>query len=475
MKNARIDAGRLLLATLIAATPLHAQDHGDHSHGPGEEHDHAGAPPPPNPELPPGMVAIPRAVRDNLGITFAKVERRVVQGTLRLPGRFEATPQSTSEYRAGARGLVTLAARQYDRVAEGDLLFRIESEAWRDVQSRLSQAQLAAELIDEQEQAAARAVETARSGVETWRARAATLRELQVQGAAQASQLADANSQLAVAEGALAEALARSQALRIESLGLRRAEGGNPRFEMALREAATLFGADEGWLLEESDGRPRWQTLRGVEVRARRSGVVELLGTTGGGLVESGGLVVRTVEPKEVRFRAFALQADIGLVEDGASVRIVPPHGGIATYTESLEATIMVGIEADPGERTFDLVATPSAADLPAWARPGVAAFLEVVLAGSSDPEFAVPLGAVVNDGLERILFLRDRSNPDRARRVVADIGADDGRWIVVNSGVRPGDEVVVDGVHELKMTVSGSQQQGGHFHSDGTFHVGEE
>lgn len=471
MKRTRIDAGFLLLATLIAVPPLHAQDRAN----PGKEQERADAPPPADPELPPGMVAIPRAVRDNLGITFAKVEHRVVQGTLRLPGRFEATPQATSEYRAGARGQVTLLAKQYDRVAEGDPLFRIESEVWRDVQNRLSQAQLAAELIDERENAAARAVEAARSGVEVWRSRVSTLRELQGQGATQASQLADANSQLAAAEGTLADSLARSQELRIESLALRDSGGGNPRFAVALREAATLFGAGEGWLLEESEGRPRWQTLRGIEIRARRSGVVEFFGTTDGGLVEGGDLVARTVESKEVRFRAFALQADLGLVADGAGVRIVPPHGWIATYTESLDATVTVGVEADPDERTIDLVAMPTETDLPAWARPGVAAFAEIVLAGSSDPEFAIPLGAVANDGLERIIFLRDRSNPDRVRRVVADLGADDGRWIAINSGVRPGDEVVVDGVHELKMTVSGSQQQGGHFHSDGTFHAGEE
>jgi multidrug efflux pump subunit AcrA (membrane-fusion protein) len=190
--------------------------------------------------------------------------------------------------------------------------------------------------------------------------------------------------------------------------------------------------------------------------------------------VQEGDLVVEVIDPAAVRFRGFALQADISMIQDGANVRIVPPHGGIASYTEVVEAAMRLGTEADPDERTIDLVATPTGGDLPAWARPGVAAFVEVVTRGWEDSELAIPLGAVATDGLERVFFLRDRANPDQVRRVVADLGADDGRWIVVNSGVRPGDEVVLSGVHELRLTGSGKEQQGGHFHSDGTFHEAE-
>ena len=56
-----------------------------------------------------------------------------------------------------------------------------------------------------------------------------------------------------------------------------------------------------------------------------------------------------------------------------------------------------------------------------------------------------------------------------------ADLGATDGRWVVIQSGVRAGDEVVVDGVYQLMLATSGSAANGGHFHSDGTFHEGKE
>ena len=469
MNTTRKRATWLLAAWLLPAAGLLAQDpHAGHGHGPGEGHEEE------EPMAPPGMIAIPQGVRDNLGITFATVERRVVQETMRLPGRFELAPHARTEHRAGARGRVELLARQYEPVAPGDLLFRLESTRWAELQRELAEAELAARMLAPREQATTRAREAAEQGVQVWRERLARLRELRESGAAQAPQIAEASAALAEAEGRLAEALAREQELAVEAFAVRDAGGANARFQVALREAATIMGCEEGWLLEDVEGRPRWQALRALEVRARRAGVASIVAVADGGLVQEGDLVVEVIDPAAVRFRGFALQADISMIQDGASVRIVPPHGGIASYTEVVEATMRLGTEADPDERTIDLVATPTTGDLPAWARPGVAAFVEVVTRGWGDSELAIPLGAVATDGLERVFFLRDREDPDQVRRVVADLGADDGRWVVVNSGLRPGDEVVLSGVYELRLTGSGKEQQGGHFHSDGSFHEAE-
>jgi hypothetical protein len=55
-----------------------------------------------------------------------------------------------------------------------------------------------------------------------------------------------------------------------------------------------------------------------------------------------------------------------------------------------------------------------------------------------------------------------------------ADLGIGDGKWVVVKSGVKEGDEVVLDGVYELKLASGGQggPDAGGHFHADGTFHA---
>ncbi len=86
-----------------------------------------------------------------------------------------------------------------------------------------------------------------------------------------------------------------------------------------------------------------------------------------------------------------------------------------------------------------------------------------------------MPLHAVVRDGLTPIIFKRDPKDPDKVIRMEADLGIDDGRWVVVKSGVKEGDEVVLDGVYQLMLATSGTAAKGGHFHSDGTFHEGED
>jgi hypothetical protein len=78
-----------------------------------------------------------------------------------------------------------------------------------------------------------------------------------------------------------------------------------------------------------------------------------------------------------------------------------------------------------------------------------------------------------VKDGIVHVYFRRDPKNPNQAIRVEADMGADDGRWVVINSGLMRSDEVVLDGAYELKLATSqsGASQRGGHFHADGSFH----
>ena len=50
------------------------------------------APPPTN------RIDLPATVRQNLGITFAKVEKRRVSSTIRVPGSFELQPSARREY-----------------------------------------------------------------------------------------------------------------------------------------------------------------------------------------------------------------------------------------------------------------------------------------------------------------------------------------------------------------------------------------
>jgi multidrug efflux pump subunit AcrA (membrane-fusion protein) len=83
----------------------------------------------------------------------------------------------------------------------------------------------------------------------------------------------------------------------------------------------------------------------------------------------------------------------------------------------------------------------------------------------------------VQQDGLAPVFFRRDPKDSNKAIRTNADLGIDDGRWVVVHSGLRAGDEIILDGAFQLMLasTQSGGTPAGGHFHADGTFHSGDE
>jgi hypothetical protein len=205
--------------------------------------------------------------------------------------------------------------------------------------------------------------------------------------------------------------------------------------------------------------------------RAAGEGVVDRVALTNGAYAEAAALVLSTVVPDQVRFRAVALQSDGNRLRDGMKAMIVPPAGhGDAPLT----GTLHLGLEADPDERTMDVIVTPHARAR--WARAGVTAHAEAVLDETEEPQLAVPRAAVIQDGLAMVIFRRNPDNPDEAIRLEADLGIDDGQWVVVESGLREGDEVVLDGIYELKLSGSGKgAAAGGHFHADGTFHAGDE
>jgi hypothetical protein len=213
-----------------------------------------------------------------------------------------------------------------------------------------------------------------------------------------------------------------------------------------------------------------------IEVAALAPGVVDALHAIAGSFVESSGPVLTTVQPELVRFRAHGLQSDLGRLADGLPATVVAPQGGSLGDAESVAGTLALAPTADAERRTIELILTPRP-DLPApsWARAGVAAFLEIVLGGNGGEELAIPLACVARDGTHSIIFRRDPADPDQAIRMEADLGVDDGRWIVIKSGVAEGNQVVLDGVYQLMVATSGSVTRGGHFHPDGTFHEGDE
>lgn len=408
-------------------------------------------------------IDIPATVRSNLGITFAKVERRRVDSTIRVPGAFELQPLARHEYRLSLPGTVQLEVDQYQRVEPGDLLYRFRSPEWPELQHEI--------IMGEQD------IESARADIEVERARIDEAERRVAIMLERLSSLTEAEIRNADLEAEVAQLEASLPRLSAE-LGQAETTLANAERtrEHALHRASTATGISEERLAADAEHQgqavPAYRTIDWIEVRATEPGVVEMLALTDGSFGEAPSLVLSTIDPSKVRFRAMALQSDLVRLGTTPEARIVPPSTPGIPLSDGVDAVVTIGLEAHPEQRTVTLLATP--AEGRAWIRPGVSAFLEVVAETTGGPALAIPRTAIVKDGIAHVFFRRDPKDPNKAIRVEADMGVDDGRWVVINSGISLNDEVVLDGAYELKLASqqSGTTQKGGHFHADGTFHA---
>ncbi|MEQ8770475.1 MAG: hypothetical protein RIB60_08200 [Phycisphaerales bacterium] len=407
-------------------------------------------------------IDIPQTVRSNLGITFAPVERRWVESTIRVPGAFELQPLARHEYRMALPGRVSIEVDQFQAVQPGDLLYRFESPEWPELQHEI--------IVGEQDIEAANAeIEVARAKIGEAERRLELIRERLSSLSATGIRSADLETQAAEIDASLPRL--RAELGQAET----KLANANRTREHALHRASAATNIDESRLTDavEHDGQrvPAYRTIDWIDVRAAEAGIVEALALTDGAFAEAPSLVLSTVDPSKVRFRAMALQADLARLGGDLSARIVPPVSPEISAGDGVPAAVRIGLEAHPEQRTVTLLATPE--EPRAWIRPGVSAFLEVVVESAGRPALAIPRAAIVKDGIVHVFFRRDPQDPNKAIRVEADMGVDDGRWVAISSGLALNDEVVLDGAYELKLASqqSGVNQKGGHFHADGTFH----
>jgi hypothetical protein len=416
---------------------------------------------------PTNRIDIPPGVRQNLGITFVEVERRPVRRTVRLPGQFELKPDARREYHVMLPGRIDLLVEQFAEVQAGDPLFRVDSAEWQRLKS-----DLAAALNDMRKSHAELAVAEAKY-TESTQAIAFTEQRI--------AKLADANVRQVQLEAELATARNGLPRLEAEVEAARTGfDAAHINYDVLISTAMSITGlqrpqldwdhADHG---HTGQGAPPWQEINLLTVHAEAKGVVDVVAVTHRGWAETGGLIVTTVNPANVRFHADALQTDIGLFIDGQEARIAPPQGGTIDLQDTADGRIQVGYQAHVEQRTLPILVEPTT--IPKWAKPGVTAYLEVFVSGDSKPVLAIPEAAVIRDGLDMIFFRRDPADPNKVIRTAADLGLDDGRWVEVLSEVQLGDEIVLGGVYPLMLasSTSGQRTKGGHFHADGTFHAG--
>jgi hypothetical protein len=447
---------RIVFLVVMSLAMTVGCDREDHAHTSDDGDDH-GEEPTAAKVAPTNRVDIPAAVRGNLGVTFAKVEYRKVAQTLRVPGRFELLPTARREYRTPLAGRVEVLVSQYQRVDVGTPLYRVDSPAWRELHEQIAATEARVQSMAPIREAHRRHETVLSDKVALWQDRLKQLEELRSAGGGSAAQSTEARATLNATQAELADVMEKEAELEAQQ---KQAEA-----ELrTLRSHHDILVRSASWKARHDGPEPDPQ----YTVHAVAPGTVEAIGITPGGLAEENGLVLSVVQPEQIRFRARGLQSDLGKLREGLPAAIVPPQGGSIPLHDVMTGTLQVGLSADPDERTVDLIVKPET--IASWARSGISGHLEITLAGG-DAELAIPLAAVVRDGLTPVIFRRDPANPDQAIRMNADLGLSDGRWAVIASGVKEGDEVVVDGNYQLMLATSGTAAKGGHFHTDGTFH----
>jgi hypothetical protein len=427
----------------------------------------AAAPPPPS-----NRIDLSATVRQNLGITFAKIERRRVASIIRVPGRFELLPSARREYRATLPGWVHLLVRQYDEIQKGTPVYEMDSPEWHRRRKQLHESQASIERVTAELTVAERAAVEAETTLKAIEERVAALAVAEVRRAELETELTTRRASIPRFEAEI----------KVKQAALNEARHD---FALEIDATASLLGLSPQWLTEPLDEASqadhkgehhgeqkvqRWYAISKIGPPAAGSGIVETLQVTDGSWVDANTVVATVVDPTAIRFRATGLQSDLGRLRDGLNVSVVPPQGSGIDPADVLPGKLKIGLAGDPDQRTIELMTTPQRST--PWAKPGVSALMEIATEDSGAEELAIPVSAVVKDELKHVFYRRDPSNPDKVIRLEADLGVSDGKWVVVKSGVKAGDEVVLEGAYELKLAGGGKAMGGGHFHADGTWHA---
>ena len=335
-------------------------------------------------DTPNNRVAIPQAVRSNLGITFATVERRKLQDTLRAPGRFEYLPSAKREYRTMVSGKIDLLVSQFDTVEEGTPLYLIDSPQWREMQqtiagylSKAQQLEAKMEMFHPLFLAHEQHEYSVKLNVTMWEERIKKLESIRDAGGGKLSESTAARAAYATARANFAdlrEKDAQLEASYAETVAALRA--AKTTVEFALESASSILNTPR-----PLDNPEWWKNIKQIEVRATNAGVVEVMNVTNGSWSDSQTNVLTVVQPDKLRFHASGLQSDLGALRNGLQVNIVPPTptsaGNAVNLQNTMHGILQLGLTGDATDRTIDLYVTPD--NLSSWAKPGVTAQLEII------------------------------------------------------------------------------------------------
>lgn len=282
----------------------------------------------------------------------------------------------------------------------------------------------------------------------------------------ESSALSEAQQELAASKQALALAKERRGGDQGSKLRLEQAER---KYRESLGRMSVLTGiTSEELTAQDQNGKPHWMTFSELGLLAPGEGVLFEKMTSDGELLEEGDEIGLILNVKELIFRGLVAANLYSEIPENAAMRIeignnqVIESRVLGPIPVGDTVTVKVWVEAKVSNEDRKLV-------------HGLPAVANVQVKESEYEEAIVPEECVIFDDLQAVLFKRDPAKPDFVIRTPIEIGNRSGGQFEVFSGVIEGDEILCEGIHQIKNLGAGPAPEGGHFHADGTWHDGEE
>jgi len=222
-------------------------------------------------------------------------------------------------------------------------------------------------------------------------------------------------------------------------------------FRKNLNNISNVQAARAGYVQAQADLRAARSTLAlfksspgggvSIPVRAPIGGVVQARDAALGELIQADAPLMTIVNLDTVALEAQLFEADIARVRFGSSVKVTTQ--GVANRT--FEGRIsFIGTQLNAETRTFTARAIIKN---PGVLRPGMFAKGQIQT-GVGALSITVPVGAVLDDGAAKIVFVQTGNAYER--REVA-VGNESGGQIEIKSGIKQGENVVTEGGAALR------------------------
>jgi RND family efflux transporter MFP subunit len=205
--------------------------------------------------------------------------------------------------------------------------------------------------------------------------------------------------------------------------------------------------------------RPSGSGARGIELRSPIEGVLAVVYVAPGAFVEANQEMFYVVALDRLWLEVRVPEANVGRLSDTSGVWF--DVEGFDRNFEVASRPVAIGGVVDPQTRTVPFVFELENPEHQLLVGMSVRAH---VLTGEPVSALAVPVAAVVNDGGQDVIYVQ--AGGESFDRRIVQLGARDGQFVEIRSGLRAGEHVVVRGAYAVKLASSSTQPPAsGHAH----------